>query len=373
MPLKRSKSELAGNAALLLASIALSLALVELGMRVVDGVPITQFPNFVSKQLDLVQDFGDSNRYDPLLGWRLKENLRYKASPGAVGFNTGDYGVRMNSGNLAAVPHNAILAIGDSFTLGSEVDDHESWPAHLERLAQVNVVNAANGGYGVDQIVLRAEQLAAELSPKVIVAVFLSWDIYRNAFDLFGGGGKPYFTVEDGKLVHHNNPVKRISATPNDIGWSRVVLGRSYAIHKVMSKINADRWIDNGRRNRRILPTETAISSSCLLIERLARLGLASKTKVVVGFVYGGSEVAAKDIPSFVPPVISCARQTGLEVVDVWGSLIKLPPDELKKLYVMHPTLDNIWGHLSSAGNQYVANALCRRLPDCQDKLSRKD
>jgi hypothetical protein len=363
---KRARGILA-NVALLLASTTVGLILVEAGIRAMDGVPLTSFPNFVARALSLLQETADdANRYDALLGWHLRENQKFPGrGPGGNDLTIGELGVRMNSGEIRPVPRKAILAIGDSFTAGAEVGDHETWPAQLERLGSQPVVNGGVGGYGVDQMVLRAERLAAELQPHTILVVILSQDILRNVYDVFGGGPKPYFTAEGGKLVHHNNPVPRITARPKDVGALQSTLGYSYLIHRILtsSQRSADWWIDNNRRNRRVLPNEAAVGSSCLLMERLARLGGPQGPRIVVGFIYGGGEVAHGEVPWFVPPVADCARKAGLEVLDFWPRFKSLPAAGLKRLYVMRGA--NVYGHFSAAGNRYVADALCSTYLGC--------
>ncbi len=63
----------------------------------------------------------------------------------------------------------AILVVGDSFGLGSDVIDAETWPAYLERMVGTQVINAAVGGYALDQIVLRAEDLVPLLRPRMLL------------------------------------------------------------------------------------------------------------------------------------------------------------------------------------------------------------
>ena len=62
-----------------------------------------------------------------------------------------------------ASPGAPILAVGDSFTFGDEVNDGQTWPAQLQLLTGRRVLNGGVSGYGFDQIVLRAEQLAAKI------------------------------------------------------------------------------------------------------------------------------------------------------------------------------------------------------------------
>jgi hypothetical protein len=46
--------------------------------------------------------------------------------------------------------------VGDSFTFGDQVSNHETWPACLERKTGTGVANAGVFGYGGAQSVLRA-------------------------------------------------------------------------------------------------------------------------------------------------------------------------------------------------------------------------
>src|SRR5262249_52895502 len=147
--------------------------------------------------------------YDPVLGWVHKPNLRFNSDSPNDSFTTGEYGIRMNQPGIRAIPDNAILAVGDSFTAGSEVGDAQTWPAQLAQEIGQSVINAAVGGWGTDQIVTRAEQLIPRLTPRAIVASFTSGDPQRDQYSVYGGLHKSYFKIDNGVLVPMNLPVPK--------------------------------------------------------------------------------------------------------------------------------------------------------------------
>ncbi|MGE3521017.1 MAG: hypothetical protein AB7J63_18905, partial [Vicinamibacterales bacterium] len=145
------------------ASVAVALFALEAGVRLWDGVALFSGENFVAKRIDLVRANTGPAVHDELLGWRLRDNF------GSGGFMTGELGIRMNENAVRPLPRGAILAVGDSFTAGSEVDNAESYPAHLEDLLGTPVLNAGSGGWGVDQMVLQSEKLIPVLEPTTLI------------------------------------------------------------------------------------------------------------------------------------------------------------------------------------------------------------
>ncbi len=96
--------------------------------------------------------------YDPLLGFVPNPAMRGvdKASGKIVTIVANG----MRSNGVHRSPNGSqILAIGDSFTFGSHVEDDETWPAQLSVLLNRPVWNAGVFGYGIDQMVLRTEKL----------------------------------------------------------------------------------------------------------------------------------------------------------------------------------------------------------------------
>ena len=77
----------------------------------------------------------------------------------------------------AAIP---ILALGDSYTYGEEVNNGETCSSILAALTGRKVLNAEVAGYGFDQIVLRAGLLAPTVHPSAVVVSFIADDLRRT-------------------------------------------------------------------------------------------------------------------------------------------------------------------------------------------------
>src|SRR5262245_5906106 len=165
-------------AASLLVSLTLSLLACELIVRTLDGMPLWPPQDMIGYRASFLTAQSFAAEYDPLLGWRQRANVRWGE------YTMGDLGVRMNSGAESRRPlaPGAVVAVGDSFTAGSEVADAETWPAQLERLIGRPVINAGVGGYGTDQMILRAESLLPVLQPSAVVVGILDDDINRAGY-----------------------------------------------------------------------------------------------------------------------------------------------------------------------------------------------
>jgi len=125
------------------------------------------------------QTSGDSNvDVDPLLGRVPKAGVSLHHRQG-FDINIVEHGTRSNGSEPAQAEQPLTLAVGDSFAFGDGVDDEDSWPAILERLSGQRVVNAAVPGFGLDQAVLRAEQLAPVYTPETIIVSFIPHDVLR--------------------------------------------------------------------------------------------------------------------------------------------------------------------------------------------------
>ena len=132
--------------------------------------------------------------YDPKLGWdwhveddRIRGDRRYEVGK--------------------RVPR--IVTIGDSFTWGAEVHDHQCYPFFLEQeLSGVEVLNMGVNGYGIDQAVLKYLEHGRRYAPRVVIlGIFIrDYDRVRVSQQSFA---KPLFVfdAETGNYELRNTPV----------------------------------------------------------------------------------------------------------------------------------------------------------------------
>jgi len=335
-------------------STLLALTAVEGVYREWLGVPIFAATNWRAQLIATVQTNSPAVA-DPQLGWTMRS---WVAGPG---FNTLDLGVRSNGLDEPGVRIGNVLAVGDSFTAGSDVVDKETWPAHLERLLGVPVVNAGVGGYGTDQIILRAEQLLPVVRPTTLILGFLDDDILRAEFSTYGRP-KPYYRFEDGVLTKH---------LPGDLegggyrSWSGrierrsiAVLGYSAVANAIMSAFAPQLWY--------LAPdvyVHDQVDGASVTCELLARLGRETRSIGVRGLVfmqYGGLVYTrTESTPPLARRVLACAQQAGFLAVDQFPTLKKVYRRDrtaFADYYV--PVRVGLYGHMSSHGNLQAADLL---------------
>ena len=108
----------------------------------------------------------------------------------------------------------------------------------------------ANGGvfgYGLDQIVLRAETLVPVYRPSLLVVSFIFDDVRRNSLAQRFGVEKPYFDVVNSKLVLRNVPPSPNRPRIEQIGSLRTILGYSYLADWSARRLGASAWWYAGR------------------------------------------------------------------------------------------------------------------------------
>jgi hypothetical protein len=122
---------------------------------------------------------GHDTIHDPELGWRMRPNYRSETA------NHDEQGLRITTPGVGP----RVVAIGDSFTYGLGVADHETYASRLAE-AGFSVVNAGTNAYGIDQAVLRLAEIP---KPDVIVLGYYVDDFYRSALT-FRDAPKPRLT-----------------------------------------------------------------------------------------------------------------------------------------------------------------------------------
>jgi hypothetical protein len=313
---------------LLAGGLIAGCALIEIAVRLYTGFPL------------LAPGGPEDSRYvniDPVIGRIPKPGLSLRM-PDGFSMHTGDHGVRLNGGVAPSADRPPILAVGDSFAFGDDVNDEESWPAFLERLSGRWVINAGVPGFGLDQAVLRAEQLVEVYKPDTVVVGIIPHDVDRCAMSYWSGHPKPYFELESAGLRLHPAPVPPRPAY-EPLRW---LLSRSVAMDLLFPRFlhwqGPEELVVHGR----------ARDVACALMERLAVLGRAHHTRIVI--------LAHPQVPEVVPEhaesvraVLACAAANGLGTLDLFPVFARLPAERAARLFA---------GHLTAAGNRLVATEL---------------
>jgi hypothetical protein len=216
-------------------SCLIAVACLELALRLYHG-ELTRGSSLLRPPLS--RSSTPAASFDAQLGWVPRTGV-YVRSP-SENWTITPAGFRSNG---AAVSRSGrpILVVGDSFTFGDEVLDHETWPARLEELMDVPVLNAGVFAYGIDQAFLRARQLLEVHKPAFLLLGFIGHDVHRAEMDFYGGW-KPYFEFQDGKLTLRNVPVPEGAGPAPRFPKVRTILGYSFVANAVFNRLAPEWW-----------------------------------------------------------------------------------------------------------------------------------
>jgi len=148
------------------------------------------------------------NRFDPITGWSKK--------PGAVGhrktdefnvsYKVNELGLRDPDTNSHAKPAGTyrVVFLGDSFTLGYTVDEHDLFVEQLGRAwtdegRKVDVVNAGTEGWSTDQEVAWFTSEGVKFQPDLVLLFPYENDLYWNGQTQYDRFPKPRYDAQ-GKL-----------------------------------------------------------------------------------------------------------------------------------------------------------------------------
>ncbi len=361
-PTPAARSSRWANVALLLLFLLAPLLAIELGYRMVAGLPLLKLANWRTEHVVTV-NLGELKAIrDPVLGWTNK-SVNYNED----GYTTIEYGVRKNF-DETTIRTGGMLAAGDSFTEGWEVKDHESWPAAVEKLTSVPVINAGTGGYGADQTILRAEQLLPIVRPKILLIGFHEVAIWRAGHTVFGAP-KPYFTLDNGEL--HFHPAKFVEPhEKNRIAWMaygiREALGYSAFADYLLSRLNPNFWHGDSDRDLYQRSGADEVAVTCALLERLKSRADQDGIQMMLVLQYYATLILESDRPGpHSQAVAACARDIGIRVVDQFAPLHAIVaaggPAIIRDYYWL---TDGVYGHMTAKGNEHVANLIHAALAD---------
>ncbi len=342
MVTEKGRTGLLARIALIAGSVVFTLIVLELGARLVVRGPkaLVNWKNIV---LDERRGLANQNQggrfsYDPLLGYVQRSGFESSQ------LNYDAHGFRAMPPLPAGATENPpILATGDSFTQGDEAADDETWPAGLQQRLKWRVVNAGVAAYGLDQTILRTEQLAASLKPAALVVGFIADNLRRAEMSRTWGAPKPYFELiprpggED-EVELRNVPVPAAPDPRDTLDFWERTFGWSVALEAFLTlKGWRYEWVID---HKRAMPPGTGEKLACPLMRRLARLGIPTLVVAQYDIYVWQNEDFAREQRRQSAVVLECAAKAGLAALDTYEAMAEaVRKDGLRKVYAAwHPS-----------------------------------
>jgi hypothetical protein len=319
----------------IVASSSLTAAGLEAGLRIYHG-KLLDFTSVTHGSTP-----GGIAQYDAFLGW-VPRLGRFTFTTWS--FSVDASGVRAN-GQPDPRGARRIVTVGDSFTFGDEVDDHETWPAQLEIILQEKVVNAGVFAYGIDQAYLRAVRLLDVYDPSVVVLAFISSNINRSELSYYQRRWKPYFAYGANGLEMNNVPVPHghVASRPHpDLNRA---LGYSYLANAVLTRTPLRSWY-SGPHQLRVHSDGERVTIE--LLTRLSELGRRRNVQVVVATLATDGRIGGN---TKLPGLVTRLQQNGIHVADLASEMLAMPRAEFIQLFRSK-------GHYGPEMNRWVARRL---------------
>src|SRR4051812_9414684 len=113
------------NLLLFLGTLVVCVVGLELGYRAWSDVAVFQLVDWRKAHLARAEATEATGIaiYDAALGWTMRDHFA------STDINLIDQGIRKNQATETGLRPGGVLAVGDSFTAGSQVLDAETWPA----------------------------------------------------------------------------------------------------------------------------------------------------------------------------------------------------------------------------------------------------
>jgi hypothetical protein len=147
--------------------------------------------------------------HDTTKGWLSKPNLRNMRVFDDKVLNTNSRGFRGEKDYLYVKDRQQlrIIILGDSFTFGDEVSDHETYAHYLQQLIpHAEIINMGVHGYGHDQMLVLLKEIGVKFEPDIVILGFIHGDMHRNMLN-FRDYAKPKYVLDDDNLVLTGHPV----------------------------------------------------------------------------------------------------------------------------------------------------------------------
>jgi len=320
--------------------LAVLLLVAELTIRLVRA-PL-HFGSFRTIRVDMMQR-GYPATLDDQLGYVPRAGFASNDNHWGTQVTIDEGGLRKHTGKAPAGGR-PIVAVGDSFTFGDQVDDDATWPAQLEAILQRRVLNGGVFGYSFAQAVLRGEQLVLRHRADCLVLSFIAGDLERCEFSK-RYAPVPWFELVGNALVLRNVPVQD-TADHDELRRRSLkdLLGYSALIDATMAHAFPAWWM-NDQKEVRVMPSGAGGHIGLLLTSRIATFCREHECRLLL-VLQGTAPNPHADA------VVQHARKLGVPTLDLVERLLIAAKQD--------PQVHDRWfaGHMTPAGNRWAAEQI---------------
>lgn len=282
--------------------------------------------------------------FDKRLGWVSRPNTHANYPEWIGSISIDSEGMRSNGDACKSCAEPPLIAVGDSFTFGQGLSDKNTWPAILQKLTMRRVLNAGVGGYGLDQMFMRAQDLERTMANSTLIIGMIPNDIWRVGKTKIWGASKPTFRIENGNLVGINpSPSHAIR-----IDFIYHLLDYSFLYHRLCNSERISERIRGYLRPPIInwtMDSDNYAEISCAIMKQFAKLKFLHGIFLMEMYAQGELE----NIPEYYKQFQDCVKTIkGIKIVDLYNQFDSAMK-EGDAIYIPHD------GHLNSRGTQRVA------------------
>ena len=328
--------------------VVLIFLVFEISIRTIKG-SLLDTSNQLLRKSNLLKSYYPV-QFDRFLGWVSKPGGTAKSELWLnKQLNILSNGLRSNGCCNKAAKTPTIIAFGDSMTFGDGVSDNESWPACLEQMSNITILNAGIVGYGLDQIVLYSEMLSLKYKPDIIIVAFIWDDVTRCGLSVRYNAAKPFFELQRNKLILKNSHIHPLTDYEKQFSWIQKIFGYSFFVHSVMIRTFPQYWTAGRFGNVRAHNNELEVGRA--LLERLATFAEENNIKLVL--------IKLDALPlQQLNNLFSGLRLEGAEVINLGPSFQRLRKENNK----YYNSLFSQTGHFTTQGNKFVASKVYQEL-----------